>query len=266
VQEQYVKLKELERLRDDLIHMIVHDMRTPLTAIGGNLELLQMTARNNLDTKQRQYIQSALSSVSNLIEMVTSLLDVSRLEEDKMELFLKKCDLRILAEEAIEMLSLSKGRRTISLRPPRDRKESFSVYCDTDMIRRVILNLLGNALKFTPEGGSVEVSMRADDNQVRVVVTDSGPGIPPEYHHSIFEKFAQVEMRKENRPYSTGLGLTFCKLAIEAHNGNIGVESEPGRGSRFWFILPKGDTERTIGNSLLHKGRRDGEEGKNLSC
>ena len=109
------------------------------------------------------------------------------------------------------MLDPSKGRRTISFRPPRDPKESLSVFCDTDMIRRIILNLLGNALKFTPEGGSVEVSIRRDGNQVSVAITDTGPGIPPQYHQRIFGKFAQVEMRKENRLYSTGLGLTFCK-------------------------------------------------------
>jgi signal transduction histidine kinase len=107
---------------------------------------------------------------------------------------------------------------------------------DPVLLSRVIRNLLGNAFKFTPEGGSVRVGISKTDREARVTVTDEGPGIPAEYHEKIFEKFGQVEDIRAKT--GTGLGLTFCKLAVELHSGRIGVESEVGGGSTFWFTLP----------------------------
>jgi len=103
---------------------------------------------------------------------------------------------------------------------------------------RVITNILGNAVKFTPGGGSIKVTAVIRNGEVLFSVADSGPGIPPEYHSKIFEKFGTLEARVEGKKYSTGLGLAFCKLAVEAHKGSIGANSEPGRGSIFWFTLP----------------------------
>ena len=106
---------------------------------------------------------------------------------------------------------------------------------------------LGNAIKFSPEGGTVGIGISATGQAVRVTVTDQGPGIPPEYHQAIFDKFEQVESRKKNRKYSTRLGLAFCKLAVEAHGGQIGVESEVGAGSSFWFSLPPPEPPASCG-------------------
>jgi signal transduction histidine kinase len=107
---------------------------------------------------------------------------------------------------------------------------------DPEIIRRVIANLVGNALKFTPEDGEVRIAVEQKEGLARLAVSDTGRGIPPEYHAKIFEKFAQVD--KQQRQYSTGLGLTFCKLAVEAHGGQVGVQSQVGQGSTFWFVLP----------------------------
>jgi two-component system phosphate regulon sensor histidine kinase PhoR len=106
------------------------------------------------------------------------------------------------------------------------------------LIRRVIINLLSNALKFTPRGGEIKIQAETGADQLTVAVQDSGLGIPEELQAKIFEKFGQAELRQENRRYSTGLGLTFCRMVVEAHGGKIGVSSQMGQGSRFEFVLP----------------------------
>jgi len=246
VQESYERLRELETLRDNLTHMIIHDIRTPLTSISGSLELLQMRARHKLDEKEAGYVSLALSQTQILIEMASSLLDVSRLEESKMPLNLNQCDLGTVAKETLESLGSLITERTVYYNPT---SNPVVVSCDANVIRRVIENLVGNALKFTPQDGEIKVTVETtplppfgkgetDGVQAKVAVADNGPGIPPEYHARIFEKFEQVETRQKGNKYSTGLGLTFCKLAVEAHGGKIGIDSEVGQGSTFWFTLP----------------------------
>ncbi|MDP6507225.1 MAG: ATP-binding protein, partial [Planctomycetota bacterium] len=110
--------------------------------------------------------------------------------------------------------------------------------CDAELIKRVIQNLLGNALKFTPSDGTISVSILNGGDTVKIAITDSGPGIPEDYRDKIFEKYGQVEARQQGKKYSTGIGLSFCKLAVEAHGGEIGVDSEVGKGSTFWFKIP----------------------------
>ncbi len=235
LQENYDRLRELETLRDNLTHMIVHDMRTPLMAINGYLQLLKMTGGQKLDEEEKDYVEQALSGTSALVEMVSSLLDVSRLETGAMPLNLKPNDLRTLAKEAFETLGALARKRQVHVEVP---PEPLLVRCDAEIIRRVIVNLVANAVKFTPQDGQVRVAVKTDDAKARVTVVDTGPGIPPEYREKIFEKFGQVETRQQEGKYSTGLGLTFCKLAVKAHGGKIGVKSEVGKGSTFWFTLP----------------------------
>ena len=112
------------------------------------------------------------------------------------------------------------------------------VIADGSLLRRVVQNLLGNALKFTPDHGHITIGMEPGAGRLRVWIRDDGPGIPVEYREKIFEKFGQVEARVSRQKYSTGLGLTFCKLVVEAHGGAIGVDSEVGEGSTFWFEIP----------------------------
>ena len=132
------------------------------------------------------------------------------------------------------------GNRTLTL----DATESsLTTMSDVGLIRRVFQNLLSNALKYTPNGGDIRIVATLFHDEIRIAITDVGPGIAPEYHQRIFEKFGQVEDR--NSRLGTGLGLTFCKLAIESHGGRIGVESEVGKGSTFWFTLPQVNDTRS---------------------
>jgi signal transduction histidine kinase len=172
------------------------------------------------------------------MEMISTLLDISKMEAGQMTLELSAVDMKALVSEAIRMVEPLQGQRRLTLTSP---EEMEALSGDTHLIRRVLQNLIGNALKFTDkEEGVVTVRIEiAAEDKVRVSVADNGPGIPLEYREKVFDKFCQVAARKQGQVYSTGLGLTFCKLAVEAHGGRIGLESDVGKGSTFWFELPR---------------------------
>ena len=228
-------MRELEMLRDNLTNMIVHDMRSPLLGITGYLEMLETDAGEKLSSNDLTILRGARSSGLVLVGMVNSLLDISRLEQGKMPLNVTKSDIDVLIQDALN--SLGSITKNVSLLY---QKQSIPVMvnCDASLVTRIIANLVANAIKFTPEGKKVTVSVERNGEGVKLYVADTGYGIPRECHEKIFEKFGQVEIRQQRKMYSTGLGLTFCKLAVEAHGGEIGVESEVDKGSTFWFTLP----------------------------
>ncbi len=238
LQENYDRLAELEKLRDNLVHMIVHDMRSPLTGVVGMLEVLRMDLEDEgaLDAQKADDIDEARTSGQTLNEMISSLLDISRMEAGEMPLSQEQCDLRTIVSDALTSLVSLVKRCTVVFDPP---AEPVTAFCDREVVRRIVANLVSNSIKFTPSRGEVRIWFESVDASVKVLVSDTGPGIPPEYQGRIFEKFGQVEGRAEGKKYSTGLGLTFCKLAAERHGGEIDVDSELGKGSTFWFTLPR---------------------------
>ena len=234
LQKSYDRLKKLEELRDGLTDMVVHDMRSPLMAIMWGLKLHQQQAGAKLSEAEMKPVVDAMTSADMLVEMVSTLLDVSRMESGKMPLTLEECDLTGLAREVTT--SLQNLRQDCRMEV--EKHDPVIVQCDRGLIRRVLTNIGANALAFAPKEGRVRIDIQKGEFGTKVLVIDNGPGIPSEYHAKIFEKFGQVEAQRQRRTYSTGLGLTFCKLAVEAHGGKIGVESEVGKGSTFWFTLP----------------------------
>jgi signal transduction histidine kinase len=194
--------------------------------------LLKLTAYNKLESDAKEYVDHFHRTCAELADMIASVLDVSRLEAREMPLILNKSDLAVLAKAAVEPLRPLIGGRQFEIQSPAD---PVLAYCDSDLIRRVISNLLGNALKFTPEDGRICIAVSREGEFVRISVQDSGQGIPQEFHEKIFDKFAQADLSV--RQHSSGLGLAFCKLAIERHGGRIGLESQVSQGSTFWFIL-----------------------------
>jgi len=228
------KLQELEALRDNLTHMIVHDMRSPLTGIKGFLELLKLKIESKLDNKELGFLNNAYDATKTLVDMVTDLLDVSCLENEKMPLEKGHYDVSQIVKGSISTLNIL-GESVVFKAPSAE----VTLLCDSQVISRVVINLIANSVKFSPKGTNVRVKIAENDSNIRLSVIDQGPGIAKEYHSKIFEKFGQVEMKEENKKFSTGLGLTFCKLAVEAHGGRIGINSELGKGSTFWFELPK---------------------------
>ena len=233
LQQRYEELQKLQGLRDGLVHMIVHDLRSPLTSVMGYLDLLRTTDTATPD--QLTFIGEAFDGASQMAEMISSLLDINRLEAGEMPVDRQPVDLNELAAEALRSLGgLTIGRNVTLATAP----GPVMCNCDAALIRRVIANLLGNALKFTPESGKITLTVSPAEGAARVEVADTGPGIPPEFLDRVFDKFVQAAEGRARKRYSTGLGLTFCKLAVEAHGRAIGVTSEVGVGSRFWFELP----------------------------
>jgi signal transduction histidine kinase len=182
-----------------------------------------------------KYVEKAFSLSRTLQEMISVVLDISRMESGKMPLEKMECDLRNVVSEALTSLGTLVKRTTIVYEAP---ENPVHAYCDPGIIQRVVANLVANAVKFTGRSGEVRIAMSKGENNVTVTVADTGPGIPAEYHELIFEKFGQVKNRQKGTQYSSGLGLAFCKLAVETHGGRIDVESEVGKGSTFRFTMP----------------------------
>ena len=231
LQDNYNQLRKLEALRDSLTHMVVHDMRSPLAIVQMSLEMLK-TMLTGLSEPESKLLEGALRGAQAMNRMTTQLLDVSRLEAGQMPLNNTACDLAAIAQAALEAISPLLGDRHAVL----EAREPLTAVCDAVLLRRVLDNLLSNALKFTPPGKEITLSIVREGDSAQLAVTDTGPGIPEEFHQKIFEKFSQIAGEQQSK--GTGLGLTFCKLAVEAHGGKIGVDSEVGRGSTFWFTLP----------------------------
>lgn len=224
----------LEETRSDLISMIVHDLRSPLGNILSSLDV----AMSSLPTDS-EMVTSLLSianrSAERMSRLVDSLLDLRRLEAGQMKLHKEQQNLNALVTEAAEQVSSTAEGKGIQVKnelPPRLPLVSI----DADMTRRVVINLLENSIKYTPGTGVVTITGKADPKEVTISVKDTGPGIPATEHTRIFNKFARLN--REAAPKGLGLGLAFCKLAIEAHGGRIWVESQMGKGAKFSFTLP----------------------------
>ena len=233
-QSSYEKLRESERLRDGLVQMIVHDLRSPLSAILSYLEMFAEVARDKLDDQTQKDVASALHGARTMARMINGILDVSKMEARMMKLEFGACDLVQVIGQSLDDFASLVGAREIDFAHP---TPPAVVLADQEIVARIVQNLLANALRLTPAGGRIRVGIVVEAAEVRVFVTDTGPGIPADFRHRIFDKFAQVGTTTSHLP-TTGLGLAFCKLAVEAHGGRIGVESEEGSGSTFWFTLP----------------------------
>ena len=236
IQRGYDNLKELEEMRDGLVHMIVHDMRVPMTVVDGSLQFLLKRAAFGSDTPDHRMLSNALRSTRSMIDIINSLLDVSKLQSGTLPIHRTTFDVVSSVYEAIEMLHRPSRDAPIIVEAP---DGPVLINCDPSIVSRVIHNLLVNALRYTPQAKKIRVTFEDVDEMVKISVIDQGQGIPPEHQKRIFEKFGQIMTRRNDKMRSTGLGLTFCKLAIEAHNGEIGVESKVGTGSTFWFTVPR---------------------------
>lgn len=228
--------KEIESARETFFHMITHDMRAPLASIQGYAELMgkdiHPTGRVEI------YLHAIMNSSKRLNGMIEDILNTIKLERGSMSLVSGDIDAATLCSRVYELYSPLAARRNISfLCPPPESKVSLSG--DAKLLERVICNLVGNALKFTPNGGKVTLSCGQDGKAVVFSVADSGPGIPEDKHAEIFGKYSQLE---EHKYMGFGLGLAMCKMAVELHGGRIWVESREGHGSKFSFRVPAGGT------------------------
>jgi signal transduction histidine kinase len=241
LQTMTTKLQELDRFKSDYIHAISHDLRAPITVILGYVELLDDTVADQPDSRQQDYTSHIERATRRLQNMVEDLLDAARLEAGSFQLDLSDGDLgaRLLEfGDSMKPVAAEAGiRLTVAV-----SDAPLIARMDGERIDRVVSNLVSNALKFTPAGGEVRIRAARDGDVIRCEVADTGEGIAPDDLPRLFERFSRLESGRKKKG-STGLGLSICKAIVEAHGGTIGVESELGKGSTFWFTLPQGASE-----------------------
>lgn len=232
---------ELERIRDDLMHMIVHDLRNPLGNVISSLQMMRAALIENDDELPLdEVVDVAMRSSEKLRRLIDSLLDLRRLEAGKADLDRSIVKPRALTREAVELVRPIISKKALELVV--DIPETLPpALVDRDMAIRILTNILDNAAKFTPTGGKITLSLTLaeGDQELLFKVSDTGPGIAPEFQERIFERFTRLQNAKGTK--GTGLGLPFCKLAVEAHGGRIWVESVAGAGSQFMFTLPSAE-------------------------
>lgn len=226
--------RELDRMKEEFLHYITHDLRNPLSSAMGFLDVLLKGTAGVLNPDQHNMVSSVKRSAMRLMSMVNNILDIAKMEAGRIRLQLKTVSLAGLAGRSISILESMARSKNVALKL--DASEEFSIECDPDLMERVFTNLIGNAIKYTPEDGSVTVAIKDEGASLKVCVQDTGEGIPEEYREKIFQKFEQVHGQKKG---GTGLGLTIAKFFVESHLGWIWVESELGKGSRFYFTIPK---------------------------
>lgn len=232
--------KDAERLKQEVLAMVSHDLRSPLSSLKVALELLTEGILGELNERGLRVMGKAEQSVNTLINMINDLLEVEKLEFGGFSLDLQKASISEIAHQAIDMLANDCEQKGIQVACDLG---DFTAQVDRDRVHRVFLNLLGNAIKFSPQGSPIEIkgqliSAETNKQMLEVRVIDRGPGIPPDKLALVFEKFRQAGRADAVEKAGSGLGLAICKAIVEAHGGKIGVDSEVGRGSSFWFHLP----------------------------
>ncbi|MBK5188199.1 MAG: response regulator [Gemmatimonadaceae bacterium] len=237
--DSYRKLRELEKVRDDLMKMIVHDLKTPLTSVLASLEMALDGDFGEVSEMQRRVLGDAEAKAEDLLGLIGDLLEVARIEESAIDLDLvpiapgafvaeivHEWDVRFQQEGAKVFLDVA--------------EDAPVIHADKGLLKRVFANLIQNALTHTASGVEITILAHKDTatGGILFTVADNGPGIPPEYHELIFRKFERAKQPEVPRVRSSGLGLAFCKLAVEVHGGRIWVRSTEGSGSQFHIALP----------------------------
>jgi signal transduction histidine kinase len=235
VEHNRKKIIELEKLRDDLTHMIVHDLKNPLEGILSSAELFKGGFLGQLNDNQLKFINIIFFNARRLSNLAMDLLDIRRFEEKKLSIRKEEFP----ADELITNLSwmhdlAHKEQKIVEM----NISGIQTIFADKHLLIRVLENLLSNAIKHTQHGGKITLCIQKNDRRILFEVIDTGEGIPSEYVDRVFDKFFKVETQDLKTKIDTGLGLTFCKMAVEEQGGKIALESTVGKGSRFYFTLP----------------------------
>jgi PAS domain S-box-containing protein len=227
--------REIERLKQEFIAMISHDLRTPLTSIGGTLTLIQEGIYGGISEGGSKRVLDAQRNVERLINLVSDLLDLEKLEAGRLTMELEPCDVADIIDQSVSSVKSYAEQKGVVLHV---ESAGAKIPADSDRLVQVLVNLISNAVKFSPVGGNVHVSSNSENGHVSLLVKDEGRGIPKEFQESIFERFQQVAASDGKRSMGSGLGLAICKAIVESHNGSIGVDSDGATGSTFWIRLP----------------------------
>jgi signal transduction histidine kinase len=229
------KLQELDRIKSDFVANVAHEFRTPLTIIKGNVDLVNKGGLGPVTSSQKEMLDGAINIANRLSRLVNDLLDISKIESGKMSLKKEPLDMNKIIDENLVIFDKIIKDRKHSIQKEL-AKDIPKINADIDKTTQVFVNLLSNAIKYTPDGGNIVIKTVNLENEIMVEVSDSGEGIAPENIDKVFDKFTRVTAEKKE---GTGLGLPIAKDIINLHNGRMWVKSELGKGSQFYFTLPK---------------------------
>ncbi len=238
----YERTKELDRLKSEFVAVVSHEVRTPLTSIKGSLELLGDERFHKLPPPQKELLSICQANTERLISLINDILDFSKLESSKLSLNIEASDVGRVVTEAVENIRNLAAQKGIEIELRVDGSTG-AIEADPMRVGQVATNLLGNAIKFSPEKGRIEVFASGEDGQVTISVKDYGRGIAPRDLSRLFQRFAQLDSSTTRKAGGTGLGLVISKGIVEQHGGKIWVESALGEGSTFSFSLPRRRTE-----------------------
>jgi signal transduction histidine kinase len=243
---QYLALRELadaitmreqaEQVKDEFISVVGHELRTPLTSIRGSLGLLEGGVFGALPQEASEMLALAVTNTDRLVRLINDVLDFERMDAGRMELELAPVEAVELVGNALQIVQMHAAQGDVTL--AREIDEELTVTADGDRIVQVLVNLLGNAVKFSPRGSTVTIAARSEHERARFSIEDQGRGIPPDQLEKVFERFRQVDSSDAREKGGSGLGLAIARDIVELHGGTIEVESELGRGSTFRFTLP----------------------------
>ena len=239
-QEQIETLKEADRIKEEFLAVVSHEMKTPISAIQGFASVLDREMLGPINEKQRESLSRIHGGSRQLLELVNNILDATKINSGNFAVAREEVCFPELVEEFLEFIRLLAEEKGIALKAEIDVPTEVSI--DELKIVQVLNNLVSNAIKFTPRGGQITLKSFTEDGQLVTEVIDTGIGIAFEDLYELFLPFKQVDMSSTRKHGGAGLGLYIAKNIVEAHGGRIGVKSEPGKGSNFWFRLPLGGT------------------------
>ncbi len=228
-------LIEAARRKQELMAMVAHDLRTPLTSIRASLSLMSMGAMGEMPDKAKHQIDGAEKNTKRLLNLINDLLDIEKMEAGKMEMKHTDCVLQEIFDEAAESVAEFARNAKVEIEV---QETSITFQGDQERLVRVLINLLGNAVKFSPANSTVKMTAEEQVDMLEMRVSDQGRGIPPEFKEKIFVRFQQVNPEDKQEKQGTGLGLAICKAIVDGHKGTIGFDSELGKGSSFWIRIP----------------------------
>ncbi len=239
LQLAYSELTKLDERKSEFLSTVSHELRSPLTPIKSCIELMLNGTYGSIPDKQRTRLEMALASVNDEARLVGNLLDLVRIQENRVTLDLERGNVLDVVRSAVQVFEYDAGKKHIELQTNLSTKGTFRTFLDKGKVKQIVTNLISNAINFTPENGVIVVSISSDKEWITVQVKDNGIGVPEEEQEKIFDRFYQVDSSSTRKVGGTGIGLNIVKEYVEMHGGQVWVQSEEGKGSTFTFTLPK---------------------------
>lgn len=256
IEGNFAKLKEMDRVKTQFFSNVSHELRTPLTLIIGPIQSILEGQLGEVTPQQRQYLETMEQNGRRLLRLINNLLDMAKLEAERMTLSISRVDIVEMAGFLSSSVSSLAERKNIRLKTKFPDKKIEDLYVDHEKMEKVILNLLSNALKFTPSGGTVKLLISDRSDTVDITVSDTGEGIPAKYLKSIFDRFSQADSSTVRKHEGSGIGLSLVKEFVNLHGGTVSVESQLGEGTQFTVTLKKGYSHFSRGTAIDDASKR----------